>query len=58
MTKKQLLDMQTRINKWADKIQAVDDFGELESEYNNLWNLLDEAGGAIDSILHGENHND
>lgn len=46
--------MQEKLNKWADKIQSIDDFGEREQQYNELWDILDTAGGLIDDILHGE----
>jgi hypothetical protein len=51
MKKSELIAMQTALEKYADSIQEIEDAGENEQLYNELWNSLDEAGGTILEIL-------
>jgi len=43
--------MREKLNAYGDEIQAVEDAGKHEQLYNELWDMLDSAGGIINEIL-------
>lgn len=51
MTKATLRIMRSKIEAYAEEIQAIENAGKHEDLYNELWDMLDSAGGIINEIL-------
>lgn len=51
MTKKELRAMRQSIEDFAEAIQSAEVKEKDEEAYNELWDMLDSAGGMISNIL-------
>lgn len=51
MTRKEFQLLKSTLEKYAERIQNVDDAGDKEQLYNELWAHLDDAGALITEVL-------